>query len=68
MTGPDVPALRRLLAAAPVPVIASGGVGSVEHLRLLEATGVEAVIVGRALYEGAIPATAIRTYNAQPAG
>jgi phosphoribosylformimino-5-aminoimidazole carboxamide ribotide isomerase len=34
-----------------VPVIASGGVGSLDHLRALAARGVTACIVGRALYE-----------------
>lgn len=35
----------------PVDVIASGGVGSLEHLDALVAAGVRAVICGRALYE-----------------
>ena len=34
-------------------LIASGGVGALGHLEALAATPVEAVIVGRALYEGA---------------
>jgi phosphoribosylformimino-5-aminoimidazole carboxamide ribonucleotide (ProFAR) isomerase len=41
-----------------VPVIASGGVGTVDHLRGvagLAGDGVEGVIVGRALYTGAVP-------------
>ena len=35
-----------------VPVIASGGVGTLDHLRMLTETGVAGVIVGKALYEG----------------
>ena len=35
----------------PIDVIASGGVGSLEHLDALAAAGVRAVICGRALYE-----------------
>jgi len=35
-----------------VPVIASGGVGSLDHLRALAARGIPHCIVGRALYEG----------------
>jgi phosphoribosylformimino-5-aminoimidazole carboxamide ribotide isomerase len=40
-----------------VPVIASGGIGSLEHLLSLlslEPLGVEGVIVGRALYDGRV--------------
>ena len=35
-------------------VLASGGVSSVEDIRQLAATGAEGVIVGRALYTGAV--------------
>ena len=51
--GPNVEATARLAAAARAPVIASGGVGSLDHLRALAARGIEAAIVGRALYERA---------------
>ncbi|MCL2448661.1 MAG: HisA/HisF-related TIM barrel protein, partial [Polyangiaceae bacterium] len=34
------------------PVIASGGVGSLDDLRALASRGVHACIVGRALYDG----------------
>lgn len=58
LAGPDVEGLRALLAATAVPVIASGGVGSLDDLRALgsvEEGGrrFEGAIVGRALYEGA---------------
>ena len=33
-------------------IIASGGIGSLEHIKSLVPTGVEGVIVGRALYTG----------------
>jgi phosphoribosylformimino-5-aminoimidazole carboxamide ribotide isomerase len=52
-TGPNVEATAELAANAHVPVIASGGVGTLEHLRVLAARGVAACIVGRALYAGA---------------
>ena len=52
-TGPNLEATKEIAAAAPVPVIASGGVGTLDHLRALAACGVAACIVGRALYEGA---------------
>ncbi len=51
--GPNVEATARLAAASLVPVIASGGVGSLDHLRALAAHGIPAAIVGRALYAGA---------------
>jgi phosphoribosylformimino-5-aminoimidazole carboxamide ribotide isomerase len=53
-TGPNVAATAALAAAlAPLPVIASGGVGALADLVALRDAGVEAAIVGRALYEGA---------------
>jgi phosphoribosylformimino-5-aminoimidazole carboxamide ribotide isomerase len=55
MEGPNLPELARVAAATEASVIASGGVGTLDHLRDLAATApdnVEGVIVGRALYEG----------------
>ena len=51
--GPNVAATARLAEAVPdALVIASGGIGSLDHLRALAATKViGAVVVGRALYE-----------------
>ncbi len=50
--GPNVEATARLARALhPVPVIASGGIGTLDHLRALAAAGVPRVVVGRALYE-----------------
>jgi phosphoribosylformimino-5-aminoimidazole carboxamide ribotide isomerase len=58
LAGPDVEGYAELLAATAVPVVASGGVGTLEHLRqlaALEAGGrrLSGVIVGKAIYEGA---------------
>lgn len=53
--GPDLEGLAKMIEAVPVPVIASGGVGSLEDLEALKTLpvpGVEGVIVGKALYEG----------------
>jgi phosphoribosylformimino-5-aminoimidazole carboxamide ribotide isomerase len=51
--GPNVEATAALARAVSLPVIASGGVASLDDLRALKATGVIAgVISGRALYEG----------------
>ena len=52
LTGPDVDGLVAAAAATTVPVIASGGVGTLDHLRDLAAGhGIEGVIVGKAIYE-----------------
>ena len=54
-TGPNVRSTEALARAAKIPVIASGGVGSLEDIRQLAAIpGIEGVIVGRALYTGAV--------------
>lgn len=50
--GPDVAATAALQREVAVPVIASGGVGSVAHVRALAAAGIRAAVIGRALYEG----------------
>jgi len=53
LAGTDVDGLRAVVRATDLPVIASGGVGSLDDLRALGGIGVSGVIVGRALYEGA---------------
>jgi phosphoribosylformimino-5-aminoimidazole carboxamide ribotide isomerase len=54
-TGPNLEATGELARAVSIPVIASGGVGSLEHVRAAAAEeGVAGVIVGRALYTGAV--------------
>ena len=53
--GPNVEDTASLARALPLPVLASGGVASVEDLLHLAAvSGIEGVVVGRALYTGAI--------------
>ena len=53
MEGPDLELIDSVLVAAPdLDLIASGGVGGLDDLAALARRGVEAVIVGRALYEG----------------
>lgn len=53
MQGPNLEATRAIATATSVPVIASGGVGTLGHLRALRALPLQGVIVGRAIYEGA---------------
>jgi phosphoribosylformimino-5-aminoimidazole carboxamide ribotide isomerase len=50
--GPNLEATAELAAHTGVPVIASGGVGSLDDLRALAKSGIEACIVGRAIYDG----------------
>ncbi len=45
--------VRRLVEATDVPIIASGGVASLEDVLALREAGATAVVVGSALYEGA---------------
>lgn len=53
LTGPDRYGLAEAVAATAVPVIASGGVGSLNDVReLADIDGLHGVIVGRAIYEG----------------
>ncbi len=55
LTGPNVDALRRMAQAARHPIIASGGVATLDDLtRLakLDPTCIVAALVGKALYEG----------------
>lgn len=57
LTGPDMTGLRALLSMTEIPVIASGGVASLEDLRKLQALepeGLLGAIVGKALYEGRV--------------
>lgn len=61
LKGANVEATAELARAVDVPVIASGGVGSMADLialKALEDTGIEGVISGRALYDGRIEASA----------
>jgi phosphoribosylformimino-5-aminoimidazole carboxamide ribotide isomerase len=51
--GPDVEATAELQSKVSTTVIASGGIGSLDHLRALSSAGVRASVCGRALYSGA---------------
>jgi len=52
LTGPDVEGLARAVSQTSIPVIASGGVGTLSHIAELAAViGLNGVIVGKALYE-----------------
>lgn len=51
--GPNVESTREIAEASGVPVVASGGVGTLDHIRALGELPVFGSIVGRALYDGA---------------
>ena len=58
MEGPNITATEALARAVDIPVIASGGVSSIQDLRDLKATGViSGAISGRAIYDHAINLT-----------
>jgi phosphoribosylformimino-5-aminoimidazole carboxamide ribotide isomerase len=58
LEGPDVAGLAVLAARSPVPLIASGGVGTLDDLRRLAGIPeLAGVISGRALYEGRFSVT-----------
>lgn len=50
LAGPNVSAMAEMAKAVNIDIIASGGIGSNEHITSLIPTGVEGVIVGKALY------------------
>lgn len=52
LQGPNLALLKRFVQEVERPVIASGGVSSLDDLRALAPLGVEGAIVGKALYEG----------------
>jgi len=59
MQGPNVDATAALARSVSTPVIASGGVSSLDDLRALSAApGIAGAIIGRALYDGRIDLSA----------
>ena len=54
MRGPNVEATRRLAEATPLPVVASGGVSTLDDVAALARLPIAGMIIGRALYEGTI--------------
>jgi phosphoribosylformimino-5-aminoimidazole carboxamide ribotide isomerase len=54
LSGPNYNAITELIEAVKRPVIAAGGVSSIEHLKVLKRLDVEGAIIGRALYTGDI--------------
>ncbi len=53
LAGPNLDSTRAMAEATDVPIVASGGVGSLDDLRALRTLPIQGSIVGRALYDGA---------------
>ena len=68
-TGPNIEETRRLAEAIHIPVVASGGVATIQdihNLLPLEAVGVIGVITGKALYSGTLDfKEALRVVNSK---
>jgi phosphoribosylformimino-5-aminoimidazole carboxamide ribotide isomerase len=54
MQGPNYSQTLAVAEAGKVPVIASGGVGSIEDIRQLAALPIWGAIIGRSVYEGTV--------------
>jgi len=54
LTEPNYETTAELVKSLKIPVVASGGISSTEHIRKLAALGVEGAIIGKALYTGDI--------------
>lgn len=54
LKGPNAAAMKEMSSAVNADIIASGGIGTIEHIKELSGTGVEGIIIGRALYEDTV--------------
>jgi phosphoribosylformimino-5-aminoimidazole carboxamide ribotide isomerase len=64
LAGPDLELVARMRACVRVPLIASGGIGTLEHLRALATCGADAAVLGMALYTGTLdPAAVAREFS-----
>jgi len=52
LAGVNTDLVEGVCGAVEIPVVASGGVASIEDIRALREAGAAAVVVGTALYEG----------------
>jgi len=63
LTGPNINLYKKLLKNFPtIKLIASGGVSAFEDLTALAPTGVDGVIIGKAIYEGRIELKQLSTF------
>ncbi|MDD5618163.1 MAG: 1-(5-phosphoribosyl)-5-[(5-phosphoribosylamino)methylideneamino]imidazole-4-carboxamide isomerase [Candidatus Omnitrophica bacterium] len=54
LEGPDLEGIKNIMSLTKIPIIASGGVSSLEDITILKEMGVQGVIIGKAIYKGKI--------------
>jgi phosphoribosylformimino-5-aminoimidazole carboxamide ribotide isomerase len=54
LTGPHFEQVAKVVASTAIPVIAAGGVTTLDDVRRLAGMDLEGAIIGRALYEGTL--------------
>jgi phosphoribosylformimino-5-aminoimidazole carboxamide ribotide isomerase len=54
LTEPNFSAIAEMIDALGLPIIAAGGISTLNHLKMLQKLGAEGAIVGKALYTGDI--------------
>ena len=59
MRGPDLTLVEEIATSTAIPLIASGGVGTISDLRALAERGAAATVIGMALYTGAVDPRAV---------
>ncbi len=52
LSGPNVRETKEIAASVKIPVIASGGISSIKDIESYKGTGIQGIIVGKALYAG----------------
>lgn len=57
--GTDIALIEEATESTKIPLIASGGIASIEELRTLDRIGVSAAVLGMSLYTGALEARAV---------
>ena len=59
LAGPDLGLVDEIVHTSALPVVASGGIATMDDLRALEERGAAAAVIGMALYTGAMNARAV---------
>ena len=54
LSGPNIPMTREMIRRTGMDVIASGGIGSIGDVAAAREAGAAGVIIGKALYAGAV--------------
>ncbi|MBI5682356.1 MAG: 1-(5-phosphoribosyl)-5-[(5-phosphoribosylamino)methylideneamino]imidazole-4-carboxamide isomerase [Deltaproteobacteria bacterium] len=66
LQGPNINAMKEMMDSVQIPVIASGGVSSIKDIQALKDIDVYGVIIGKALYTGAVDLEeAIKTVSSE---